>query len=361
MEFDLPAKFSDLHFSLYGILLNGTPTRKQRSKLAMDNIEVVLGDAIGKKFVQTHFSEESKVSALEIVYSVKNALRYRLSTLEWMSQDTKKNALKKLERINVKIGYPDKDTDYTKLKIVSGKHFENQLNSNAFSFANMLGKLNCSTDAKRWYMTPQTINAYYNPSLNEIVFPAALLSPPFFYHNGDPAMNYGALGAIVGHELTHGFDNTGRKYDHVGNVVDWWTPEDLKNYQARVTTMVHNAQVTEILDTHINGKLTCGENIADLGGLKLAYIALQKHIGTTTDKFAGQWTIPQRFFISWAKAWAQNNKEQHQRQSLATDPHAPAVFRVNSPLSNMHEFHKAFNIKPTDKMYVPDEQLVNLW
>jgi len=174
-------------------------------------------------------------------------------------------------------------------------------------------------------------------------------------------MNYGALGAIVGHELTHSFDNTGSKYDHRGNVVDWWTQEDLKNYQSRVTTMVHNAQVTEILDTHINGKLTCGENIADLGGLKLAYIALQKHIGATTDKFAGQWTVPQRFFISWAKAWAQNNKEQHQRQSLATDPHAPAVFRVNSPLMNMNEFRQAFNVKPSDKMYTPDNKIVNIW
>jgi len=185
-------------------------------------------------------------------------------------------------------------------------------------------------------MTPQTINAYYNPSLNEIVLPAALLSPPVFYHNGDPAMNYGALGAIVGHEHTHGFDNTSRKYDYMGNVVDWWTQEDVKNYQSRIATMVYNAHVIKILDTHIDGELTCGENIADLGGLKLASTELENNIGKNIDKLASSgYPVPQRFFISWAKAWAQNNNEEHQRQSLTTDPHAPQVFRVNSPLSNM--------------------------
>jgi len=362
MEFDLPAVFSKLYFSFYETLLNGIATPKKRHKLAMHNIDFVLGDAIGKKFVQAHFSEESKLSVLSIVHSVKNALLDRLKKLEWMSEETKKHAVKKLENINIKIGYPDKYIDYTKLKIVPGKHFDNQLSSNSFMFTNMLQKINRTTDRNRWYMSPQTINAYYNPSLNEIVFPAAILAPPFFYHNGDPAINHGAIGAIIGHELTHGFDNTGRKYDYMGNVVDWWTQADLQNYQSRIAIMVQNAQGTKVLDTHINGELTCGENIADLGGLQLAFAALENNIGKNTDKFASSgYTVPQRFFISWAKAWAQNNKKEHQLQSLTTDPHAPAVFRVNSPLMNMKEFRQAFDVKPSDKMYKLDKNMVNIW
>jgi len=362
MEFDLPSTFSNLHFRFYGILLNGTPTQKPRNELAINNIDFVLGDAIGKKFVKAHFPEESKLSVLAIVHGVKNALLYRLTKLEWMSQDTKTHALQKLKNIDIKIGYPDKYINYTMLKIVPGKHFENKLSSNSFIFANMLQNINRTTDRNRWYMNPQTINAYYNPSLNEIVFPAAILTPPFFYHNGDPAINHGALGAIIGHELTHGFDNTGRKYDYMGNVVDWWTKDDLRNYQSRIAIMVQNAQGTKVLDTNINGELTCGENIADLGGLQLAFAALENNIGKNIDKFASSgYTVPQRFFISWAKTWAQNNKKEHQLQSLTTDPHAPAVFRVNSPLMNMKEFRQAFDVKPSDKMYKFDNNMVNLW
>jgi len=362
MEFDLPARFTKLYFDFYETVLNGTTTPKPRQRLAMHNIEFVLGDAIGKKFVKAHFPEESKLSVLAIVHGVKNALLYRLTKLEWMSEKTKTHALEKLNNINIKIGYPDQYIDYTSLKIDPAQHFENQLSSNSFMFANMLQKINSTTNRNTWYITPQTVNAYYNPSLNEIVLPAAILTPPFFYHNGDPAMNYGALGAIVGHELTHGFDNTGRKYDYMGNVVDWWTQDDLLNYQSRISIMVRNAQATKVLDTHIDGQLTCGENIADLGGLQLAFTALENITGENIDNFdSSRYTVRQRFFISWAKAWAQNNKKEHQLQSLTTDPHAPAVFRVNSPLTNMKEFREAFDLKESDKMYKSDENMVNLW
>jgi len=365
--FDLPRVFVDEHFEFFEKKLKGTKEQKPRWKRAMAVLESVLGEALGQLYVAKYFQEESKQTALEVVERVREALRERLTEVTWMSEETRKSALLKMSKFGVKIGYPDKWIDYSPLVVVRGQHFENVLQGHEFHFKRMLSYTNAPTDRSRWYMTPQTINAYYHPSMNEIVFPAAILQPPFFSPNVDEAINYGAMGAVVGHEMTHGFDDQGRKYDHTGNMVDWWSEEDGKEYEKRVEVMVQQAEAFKVHGQPLKGKLTCGENIADLGGLKLAYRALcslLKARGLTPQDpktRVGGLTAQQRFFLSWAKVWAQNIEKERELQLVTLDPHGPNEFRVNGPLGNIPEFHSAFMIPQDTPMHISAKRQVDIW
>ena len=367
MGFDLPKAFADLHFGFFETALKGTKEQKPRWKRAMQQIESVLGEALGELYVAKYFSAAAKSAALDVVERVRIALKERLEEVKWMSDATRERAMLKMAKFSVKIGFPDKWIDFSTLEVVRGDHFGNQLRANTFEHNRMLAYMNAPTDRSRWYMTPQTINAYYHPSLNEIVFPAAILAPPFFSADADDAVNFGAMGAVVGHEMTHGFDDQGRKYDHTGNMVDWWTEADGLEYEKRVQVMVDQAEQFVVFGQPLKGKLTCGENIADLGGLKLAYRALcsllkergQKPEGK--DTMIGGFTAQQRFFLSWAKVWAQNIEEERAKQLVTTDPHGPNEFRVNGPLKNIPEFHSAFLISDGTPMCVPPAQRVDIW
>jgi len=365
--FDLPTEFGDKHFAFFQTTLQGTKERKPRWKRAIQKVEGVLGEALGELYVGKYFNQEAKAAALLVVERVRAALKERLEEVVWMSDQTREKAMLKMNKFGVKIGFPDKWIDYSSLEIVRGDHFGNELRACKFELDRLLGYTNAPVDRDRWYMTPQTINAYYHPSLNEIVFPAAILQPPFFSKEADDAINFGAMGAVVGHEMTHGFDDQGRKYDHTGNMVDWWTEEDGKEYERRVEVMVAQAEKFVVYDMPLKGKLTCGENIADLGGLKLAYRALCAKLkeqgleATSKETQVGGFTAQQRFFLSWAKVWAQNIEKEMAIQRVTTDPHGPNEFRVNGPLANIPEFHSAFLAGDGCKMFVPPEQRVDIW
>lgn len=291
-----------------------------------------MGDNLGKLYTSRHFPEESKAEALRIVELVRNSLRQRLLTVDWMSDETRAEALRKMEKFRVKIGYPDRFVDYEDLTILpfdptSSNHIKNIIAARQFDFGKELSRMNGSTDRERWFMTPQTVNAYYHPSLNEIVFPAAILQHPFFDPNNDESVNFGSLGAVVGHEMTHGFDDQGRKYDSAGNMRDWWAGSDGVEYENRAKVMIHQAEAVEIFGIKLKGKLTCGENIADLGGMKLALRALQSvmtedELNRTKDGF----THLQRFFLSWSQAWRQNIKRERAVQLVTLDPHVSISF-----------------------------------
>ena len=339
-----------------------------------------------------YFPIEAKKRALEVVELVRDALRERLAEVDWMSNETRVEAMLKMEKFKVKIGFPDKWLDYTKLIILQGEHFKNVMSARRFQFELDLSRMNAATDKARWYMTPQTVNAYYHPSLNEIVFPAAILQPPFFDSKADVAVQFGSLGAVVGHEMTHGFDDQGRKYDSYGNLRDWWVGNDGAEYEKRANMMIQQAEKFEVYGMKLNGKLTCGENIADLGGVKLALRALKKYLESTAtiqslssssssssssttivneekeefkkiDKMSliNGFTPYQRLFLAWSQAWRENSKKDRSIQLLTLDPHGPNELRCNGTLSNIEEFIDAFNIKEGDAMYVPVELRVDIW
>jgi putative endopeptidase len=300
---------------------------------------------------------------LTIVENVRTALEGRLKEVDWMTSDsTREAALTKMSRFKVKIGYPDEWIDYTPLEIAEGEDFLGMvLKSRAFEHSREVKEMNAPTDTKKWFMTPQTVNAYYHPNLNEIVFPAAILRPPFFDKDADDAVNYGAMGAVVGHEMTHGFDDKGRKFNADGNMMDWWTEGDSKEYEARVEVMVDQANSFTVHGQAVQGKLTCGENIADLGGLRLAYRALKAQAGFETAPLIDGFTPTQRFFLAWAQAWRQNITMERSLQLITLDPHGPNEMRANGPLSNMEEFLQAFSVPDDAPMYRPVETRVDIW
>ena len=337
-------------------------------------------------YVTKYFPIEAKKRALEVVELVRDALRERLAEVNWMSNETRVEAMRKMEKFKVKIGFPDKWLDYTKLTVTQGEHFKNVLSARQFQFKLDLSRMNAITDKSRWYMTPQTVNAYYHPSLNEIVFPAAILQPPFFDSKADVAVQFGSLGAVVGHEMTHGFDDQGRKYDSYGNLRDWWVGNDGEEYEKRANMMIQQAEKFEVYGMKLNGKLTCGENIADLGGVKLALRALKKYLESSTSsspsssasasssvskaneakeeskmRLINGFTPYQRLFLAWSQAWRENSKKDRSIQLLTLDPHGPNELRCNGTLSNIEEFIKAFDIKEGDAMYVPIELRVDIW
>ena len=362
---ELSKDFVDEDFDFNQRVLHGTQQIKPRWKRVIASTDDAIGEALGKLYVAFDFPPQAKARALELVNNLKEALSDRIKTLEWMDEPTKQEALKKLAAMRVKIGYPDKWLDYSMLQIDRGPFVSNAIRADRFEVTRELNKVGKPVDPTEWGMTPPTVNAYYNPNMNEIVFPAGILQPPFFYANADDAINYGGIGAVIGHEMTHGFDDQGRQFDAAGNLRDWWTPESAAKFKERSHAIVNQYNEYEPLPgLHINGELTQGENIADLGGVKLAYAALQKALEKNprarAEKIDG-FTPEQRFFLSFATIWKSKQRDEDLKLRLNTDPHSPAHYRVNGPVSNLTEFQKAFNLPDGSPMVRPTDKRVNIW
>jgi len=325
--------------------------------------EFILGEALGECYCSKYFDESCKEKALYIVEKVRQALEDRLKEVDWMkSESTRMAAVKKMDRFKVKIGYPDKWIDYSALDINKEDSFLTMVyKGRSFHHKRDVQEMNAPTNRSKWFMTPQTVNAYYHPSFNEIVFPAAILQPPFFDPNEDDAFNFGAMGAVVGHEMTHGFDDKGRKFDSDGNMIDWWTPEDGQEYERRVEVMIEQANAYSVYDQKVQGRLTCGENIADLGGLRLALRALKSTPSFSDSTLIDGFTATQRFFFGWARCWRQNITKDRALQLITIDPHGPNEMRCNGPLSNIAEFLEAFNIPEDSIMFRPEGNRVDIW
>jgi putative endopeptidase len=357
----LPIAFGNQNFEFYGKTLSGQMSQRPRWKRVQGATENALSEAIGQLYVKKYFPEEAKKRMLNLVGNLKISLGERIKKLVWMSDETKTKALEKLDAINVKIGYPDKWRDYSALEVSTDSYLANVLRARQFDYNFMIGKVNKPVDRTEWNMPPQMVNAYYNPSMNEIVFPAAILQPPFFYLDGDDAVNYGAIGVVIGHEMTHGFDDQGRLYDKVGNLTDWWTADDAKRFKERTNVLVNQFNNFTVLDTlKANGELSLGENIADLGGLNVAYNALQK-VMTGNEKPIDGFTPDQRFFLAYAHLWAQNIRDKEIVRRTKEDVHSLGRFRVLGPLRNLPEFYKAFDIKDGDYMYLKDTDRAVIW
>jgi putative endopeptidase len=358
----LSQDFVQENFNFYGKVLSGAKEMQPRWKRVLRTTDNALGEALGQLYVKETFSPEAKQKALEMVHNIQEAFREHVRDLDWMSEETKKRALAKLDAFAVKIGYPDKWKDYKGLDISRNSYAENVMRANQFEFKENIGKIGNPVDRTEWGMTPPTVNAYYNPSMNEIVFPAGILQPPFFDPQADDAVNYGGMGAVIGHELTHGFDDQGAQYDPEGNLKDWWTKEDKEKFKARADAVAKQYdQYTVLNNMHVNGKLTLGENMADIGGLSIAYSALQKALEKENPGKIAGFTPEQRFFLAWAQIWRTNIRDEAQNQQVLTDPHSPGKFRTNGPVSNMPEFYKAFNCEQGDNMVRSDENRIKIW
>lgn len=358
----LSKPFFDEVFNFYSKALRGVEKPRERWRIAIDFVESAMGEALGQIFVQKHFKPEAKQRALEMVANIKDAFAERLRQNEWMSEETKKQALKKLSTFDVKIGYPDRFRDFSGLKIGRSSLYSNMKSAAEFNTQYYLQKINKPVDRNEWWMLPQTVNAYYSASKNEIVFPAGIMQPPFFDSEADDAVNYGGIGMVIGHEIIHGFDDQGRKYDAEGNMTDWWTEEDASKFKKRADVLVtqYNAFRVED-DLNVNGELTLGENIADLGGLVISYYGLQKALAGKNRKEIDGFTPEQRFFLSHAQVWRNNMRPETLRLLVTTDPHSPGIFRIIGPLRNMEEFRNAFGGRPGDYMSLPEDQKVVIW
>lgn len=354
--------FVDANFEFYGRTLRGLEANLPRWKRAVNAIDGILGEVVGKVYVERHFKPADKARMEQLVQNVVDSFEDRLKNLEWMGPETKEEALVKLAKFNAKIGYPDVWKDYSELEITAGELVKNYARANQHEYKRMIGKLGRPIDRNEWFMTPQTVNAYYSSSMNEIVFPAAILQPPFFNMAADDAVNYGAIGAVIGHEITHGFDDQGRKSDGDGNLRTWWTDADEAEFKKRAQVVVEQYAGYVPIDTmHINGELTLGENIADLGGVTIAYYAYKKSLGGKKAPVIDGFTGDQRFFIGWTQIWQRLYRDEELRRRLLTDPHSPSGYRVNGVVSNMPEFYSAFDVKAGDAMYHPDELRVKIW
>jgi putative endopeptidase len=358
----LDTNFVNESFNFYGRFLSGAKILQPRWKRVMGAADRLIGEALGQLYVKEVFPPEAKARALKIVHSLLDAMRERINNLDWMGPETKKQALHKLDLFTVKIGYPDKWIDYTPLNIEKDSYYANALRCSQFEFNRDIKKINKPVDRTEWEMTPQTVNAYYEPVRNEIVFPAAILQPPFFNQNADDAINYGAMGAVIGHEITHGFDDEGRQYDANGNINNWWTKQDAERFSERAQKIIDQFDSYEPIDSmHINGKLTEGENIADLGGLNVSFTAFKKTDEYKNQKKVDGLTPNQRFFLAWAQVWESSTRDQILKVRLKTDPHSPDKYRVNGPFSNLPEFWEAFNVVKGDSMRLPEDKLVKIW
>jgi putative endopeptidase len=356
----LPERFVQENFDFYDRKLSGTKEIQPRWKRCVQSTDQNLGEALGQVYVDKYFPPAAKAHAKEMVNNLIAALRDDIPTLSWMGPETKKEALAKLEAFNVKIGYTDKWRDYSKLSIDRGSYAADVRRSFEFEYARQLAKIGKPVDRTEWGMTPPTVNAYYNSTMNEIVFPAGILQPPFYNPNADDAVNYGGIGAVIGHEISHGFDDQGSKFDGKGNLHEWWTPDDRKNFTDRADCVVNQFNGYEVEPgLHQNGKLVLGESIGDLGGVAIAYAAYEKSIEGKRPKDIDGFTPEQRFFLGWAQVWGQNQRAESARLQTNTDPHPLARFRGNGPLSNMEAFAKAFGCKKGDAMV--REQLCKIW
>ncbi len=359
----LNSDFVNQNFEFYGKVLSGTLEMKPRWKRVLNTTSGYLGEAVGQIYVKKYFPPEAKERMLKLVENLRLALGDRIRNLSWMSEGTKENALEKLDAITVKIGYPDKWKDYRSLEVVSDAYVLNVLRAAKFHFEDMISKIDKPVDKAEWHMPPQIVNAYYNPTQNEIVFPAGILQPPFFYFDADDAVNYGAIGVVIGHEMTHGFDDQGRLYDKDGNLNTWWTEEDSKLFKERTQVLVEQFNQFIVLDTiHANGEYTLGENIADLGGVNVSYTAfLKTKQGKDLSKKIDGFTAAQRFFLSYAHLWGQNIRDKEILRRTQEDVHSLGHFRVIGPLRNVETFYEAFDIKPGDKMYLPKDERAIIW
>ncbi len=351
------------NFKFNGTILNGVPALKPRWKRSLEATDHSLGEALGKVFVEKYFTEDSKKRVGEMVENLIAAYRVRINSRDWMSAETKKQAMTKLDKVMRKLGYPDKWRDYSSLDIKRDSYLQNLMRANKFEFAYMVNKLGKPIDRAEWGMTPPTINAYYNPALNEIVFPAGIMQPVFFNPDADDAVNYGSMGAIIGHELTHGFDDQGCQYDADGNLKNWWTPTDSANFKAKTNMVVKQFNDYVAIDNmHVNGELTLGENIADLGGLTISYYAFKKSLeGKPVPEKIDGFTAEQRFFMAWGQGWRTNMRDKALKNQIQTNPHSPGNFRANGAPSNMQEFYDAFAVKEGDKMYRPKNERAEIW
>jgi len=363
---DLSQPFVDENFRFYRQVLTGAKQDRPRWKRVLDQVDANLGEALGELYVEKTFPPAAKRRALAMVNDLKIALRQKLEALDWMGDETKKEALAKLSAMGVKIGYPDKWRDYDKLEIKRQSYVLNVFAGQTFEMKRHLARIGKPVDPAEWGMSPQTVNAYYSHSRNEVVFPAGILQPPFFFQDADDAVNYGGIGAVIGHEMTHGFDDSGRHFDARGNLRDWWTAEDAKRFLERGRKIVSQFDSYVAIDSvHVNGRLTEGENIADLGGVKIALSALESALSRQTveerEKKIDGLTQEQRFFLSYAQIWRSNVRPEYLRLVLNVDPHSPAPFRVNGPLSNLPEFAKAFGISEPSPMIRPADERVQIW
>ena len=400
--------FVDADFDFFGRELNGQMRLKPRWKRVVSHANGLVGELVGRAYVAKHFPSGAKTAVVELVRAVAAAVEERLREVPWMTEATKTKALEKMEGFRVKIGFPDEWVDYASLELrPDAPYYANVAAAKRFEFRRALRRMNAPVDRERWFMAPQQVNAYYHPTLDEIVFPAAILQPPFFHPDADDAVNFGAIGAVIGHEMTHGFDDQGRKFDASGNMNDWWAPEDSADFVSRAAVMIKQADDVTVctnpgcvsrvsgpfslvapgirsvtsarcLCRSVNGELTQGENIADLGGLRLAYRAWAKRAeARTRPPTNGAETAPnakpdaapanfpadpkQRFFFSWATVWRQSITAQLAAKHIATDPHAPPEVRVNVTVSNMPEFVAAFDLTEGDALWRPESERVDIW
>ena len=359
---NLSKAFADANFDFYGKTLSGVQEQRSREKRAAKLADTQLGFLVGKKYVDKHFKPEAKARMDQLIENLRTAYGQSIDELTWMSPETKAQARVKLAKFNTKIGYPDKWRNYDCVTINAKELIGNLRRSAECEHQRAVAKLGKPVDRTEWGMTPQTVNAYYNPSMNELVFPAAILQPPFFNVQADDAVNYGGIGAVIGHEFTHGFDDQGRHSDGDGNLRDWWTAEDAAQFKSRAQLMVDQySAYNPIGDLHLQGALGLGENIADLGGVNLAHRAFINSLngkpGITIDGFSAE----QRFFMGWAQVWRIKYRDEALRRQVINGPHSPGMYRVLGPLSNMPEFYKVYDVKPGDGMYRDEKVRVKIW
>lgn len=344
--------------------LNGTPEQRPEEERALGTVNGTMGEALGKIYVDKYFPAEAKKTAEEMVQNVIETYEERINNLEWMTDETKVKAIEKLKTLVVKIGYPNEWKDYSEMDIKEGNsYYENRVAASKWRLMENLNKINEPVDLAEWHMSPQTVNAYYSPSVNQIVFPAAILQPPFFDYQADPAVNFGGIGAVIGHEISHAFDDSGSRFDADGNLNNWWTEEDLEKFKERTQKLVDFYSKIQVEDDlNLNGQFTLGENTADLGGVLSAYYGLQRYYEShkKPDEIDGL-TQEQRFFMSWATVWRTKTRPEALRSQISTDPHAPGLYRAYLPLQNVDAFYDAFNISEGDQMYVAPEDRVRIW
>lgn len=358
----LPKKYDQEDFRFFATVMRGTKQQKGRVERAIRSTDGLLGMPLGKLFVKKYFPEEDKKKVSEMIENVRTVYGERIDKLTWMSDSTKAKAHKKLKAFTYKIGYPDKWKDYSSIEIAPDKLFENVISASLYAHKENVDKIGKEVDKKEWLMTPQTVNAYYNPLNNEVVFPAGILQPPFYNRNADDAINYGGIIAVIGHEFTHGFDDQGSQFDDEGNLKNWWTTADRANFDKLTKRYIDYFSGIEALPGFkINGALTIGENVADLGGLTLAYYALEKSFNGKEPAPIDGFTWKQRFFLGWAQVWHMNTTDEALRNQVQTDPHSPARDRINGPLPHLKEFQAAWTCGAGSKMVLPDSSRIVIW
>ena len=360
----LPSDIDAANFAFYGTVLGGQKQQRERWQRGVAAVEGSMGEIVGKIYADRYFPAENKAAMDELVGNLRKAMAANLNDIKWMGEATKVEARQKLAKFTPKIGYTEKFETYDTLTIMPGKALDNAIAAGTWAYRDNLSKLGKPIDKTEWFMLPQTVNAYYSPPRNEIVFPAAILQPPFFNLSADPAVNYGAIGGVIGHEMGHGFDDQGSKSDGDGVLRDWWTPEDQANFKKLTSALVAQYSALCPLDdgkTCVNGALTLGENIGDVGGLSMAYRAYKIHLNGKEDKVIDGLTGDQRFFMAWAQVWRNKSRDEYLRQQLNTDPHSPPNYRANGTVRNFDEWYKAFNVKPGDALYLPPEQRIRIW